>query len=184
MHVRGDAIVAEYQAGGATLNQLARKHHVSNRRIRALVSQAGLLRPHGTGNAYQLTEKTSRAIAEDYAAGVGIVALKRKYHVGDHKVYEALDEHGIAPRPALPRCPHCGGRLDAPLGLTPRQQELLDFIRAEIHDRGSAPSYDEMCLGIGARSKSQIFRLLEHLQRRGHIVRMPGSARSIAVVTP
>jgi SOS-response transcriptional repressor LexA len=69
------------------------------------------------------------------------------------------------------------------LGVTPRQKQALDFIRAYVrqHD-GASPSYREMQAGLHLASVSSVSRLLHGLERRGHIVRVPNGERSIALV--
>lgn len=78
-------------------------------------------------------------------------------------------------------CPHCGKPFPAAepaAGLTKRQAELLDFIRA----RRVCPSVREMAAHLGLASVSGVVRLLNSLEERGYIRRLPGQARSIAVV--
>lgn len=75
------------------------------------------------------------------------------------------------------------GSTSAAYGLTRRARDLLAFI-AEYAERngGIAPSYDEMVAASGLKSKSGIARLLNQLEERGHIHRLPHSARCIEVV--
>ena len=70
-----------------------------------------------------------------------------------------------------------------PLGLTPKQQRLLAFIREymDTHD-GVAPCYAEMAAALGMKRSSGIFPFIVRLEQRGHITRRPFTARSIAVV--
>lgn len=68
------------------------------------------------------------------------------------------------------------------LALTPKQKELLSFIRLYCTDQGGvSPSYDEMKDFVGLNSKSGIHRMITALEERGHIRRLPGHARSIVV---
>lgn len=66
-------------------------------------------------------------------------------------------------------------------GLTRRQRDLLAFIAGYIEREGVAPNYAEMVIGIGAKSKSAIARLVDGLVERGHLVRVPFRARAIAL---
>jgi DNA-binding MarR family transcriptional regulator len=66
-------------------------------------------------------------------------------------------------------------------GLTPRQSDALRFIREYLTANGITPTYDEIAPGIGLRSKAGVHRLVSALEERGHITRMPGRARSIAL---
>jgi SOS-response transcriptional repressor LexA len=51
--------------------------------------------------------------------------------------------------------------------MTPRQRTLLDFIESFVDQRGYSPSYDEMAVGIGVASKSNIHRLVAGLKQAG-----------------
>ncbi len=75
------------------------------------------------------------------------------------------------------------GSTSAAYGLTRRARDLLVFI-TEYAERngGIAPSYDEMVSASGLKSKSGIARLLDQLEERGHIHRLPHRARCIEVV--
>jgi repressor LexA len=66
--------------------------------------------------------------------------------------------------------------------MTPRQFELLTFVRTYIAGHGYSPSYDEMAGAIGLASKSGIHRLITALAERGHIRRLPNRRRSIQVL--
>ena len=65
------------------------------------------------------------------------------------------------------------------LGLTVRQRQLLDFIRAYQIEKGSPPSFDEMKEAMKLASKYGIHRMVCALEERGHIVRIPHRARCI-----
>lgn len=66
-------------------------------------------------------------------------------------------------------------------GLTQRQHDVLVFVRGFIAERGHSPSYSEIADFLGLRSKSGVHRLIEGLVERGHIVRTPCLARSLAL---
>jgi len=72
----------------------------------------------------------------------------------------------------------------APIGATARQMDLLRFVTGyiEAHD-GIAPTMDDICLGLGLRSKSNASALIERLEVRGLIRRIPHRARSIEVLS-
>lgn len=65
------------------------------------------------------------------------------------------------------------------LGLTERQIEVLDFIRASISRNGMAPTFQEISDHLGIASKSSVHRLITALEERGHIERIPGRVRAI-----
>lgn len=67
-------------------------------------------------------------------------------------------------------------------GLTRRQAEALAFIRSFIATNGYSPEYREIEAAMGFHSKSGVCRLVDQLVERGVITRMPGRARSIALV--
>ncbi|HEY4202612.1 MAG TPA: hypothetical protein VGM83_18835 [Devosiaceae bacterium] len=69
-------------------------------------------------------------------------------------------------------------------GLTPRQRRTLDFVTAYGAARQHAPSYREIADGIGLASVSGVSRLVQALEARGHLVRLPGKWRSLALVDP
>lgn len=57
------------------------------------------------------------------------------------------------------------------MGLTPRQFELLEFIRARITQTGRSPHVHEMMDHQGTRSVNSIQRRLRALEERGFIRR-------------
>ncbi|MEO1223339.1 MAG: hypothetical protein AAFX92_03855 [Pseudomonadota bacterium] len=66
--------------------------------------------------------------------------------------------------------------------LTPRQAQLLAFIKSEIARRDVAPTIAEMEAHLGVRSKSTILEKLNALERCGAIVRERGKSRAIQVI--
>lgn len=67
------------------------------------------------------------------------------------------------------------------LGLTPKQRELLTFIEQRLETSDVSPSFEQMRKHLGLGSKSGVFRLVEALEARGHIVRKPNCPHSIAL---
>ncbi len=67
--------------------------------------------------------------------------------------------------------------------MTPRQVQLIDFLRDYIGSRGSSPSFQEMAAAIGVSSKARVFRLLNALEDQGLVRRVRGRVRSIELVT-
>lgn len=63
--------------------------------------------------------------------------------------------------------------------MTPKQAQLLQFLKDNITDEGVVPSYDEMAAGIGIKSKSGVHRLITGLEAHGAIGRIPARTRSI-----
>lgn len=65
------------------------------------------------------------------------------------------------------------------LGITPKQKELLEYLKA--HKSDVSPSYEEMAEAMGLASKSGIFRLIEGLKERGYVENIPHQARTIRI---
>lgn len=53
--------------------------------------------------------------------------------------------------------------------LTPRQNDLLDFIIKFKQVNGYSPTTREMCLGINTKSKSHIEQMLDTLEDENYI---------------
>ena len=66
--------------------------------------------------------------------------------------------------------------------LTPKQQELLSFIHNRLEEGGVSPSFEEMKDALDLRSKSGIHRLINALEERGFIRRLPNRARALEVL--
>ncbi|MBK7955644.1 MAG: transcriptional repressor LexA [Candidatus Accumulibacter sp.] len=66
--------------------------------------------------------------------------------------------------------------------LTPRQQEILDFIRNTLENLGAPPTRAEIANAFGFASHNAAEEHLKALARKGIIVLEPGSARGIRLV--
>ena len=66
--------------------------------------------------------------------------------------------------------------------LTQKQFELLTFLEKKIGTSGVAPSFEEMKIALGLRSKSGIHRLICALEERGFLKKLPHRARSIEIL--
>ncbi len=66
--------------------------------------------------------------------------------------------------------------------LTRKQYQLLVFIDERLRNSGVSPSFDEMKEALGLRSKSGIHRLINALEERGFLRRLPHRARALEVV--
>ena len=66
--------------------------------------------------------------------------------------------------------------------LTPRQQEILDFIRSALEAIGAPPTRAEIAEAFGFASHNAAEEHLKALARKGAIVLEPGSARGIRLV--
>jgi repressor LexA len=66
--------------------------------------------------------------------------------------------------------------------LTPRQQEILDFIRNSLEVLGAPPTRTEICSAFGFASPNAAEDHLRALAKKGVIILEPGSARGIRLV--
>lgn len=68
-------------------------------------------------------------------------------------------------------------------GLTPKQCDLLRFIQGHIVASGGVtPSYEDMALAMGIKSRSGIHRMLGLLKQRGYIDRRKHANRAIRIL--
>ncbi len=65
--------------------------------------------------------------------------------------------------------------------LTPRQQQVLEFIDAEVRRRGYPPSVREIGEAVGLSSSSTVHAHLAALQDKGYLRRDPTKPRAIEV---
>jgi repressor LexA len=68
--------------------------------------------------------------------------------------------------------------------LTKKQHELLCFINDRLSESGVSPSFEEMKEALALRSKSGVHRLINALEERRFIRRLPNRARAIEVLRP
>ena len=66
--------------------------------------------------------------------------------------------------------------------LTRKQYDLLILVHAHLARYGVSPSFDEMRDGLSLKSKSGVHRLLEGLEERGFLRRLPNRARALEVL--
>jgi len=67
-------------------------------------------------------------------------------------------------------------------GLTPRQQQVLEFIRVSLRDNGYPPTVREICAALHLSSPSTVHAHLANLERLGLIKRDPTKPRALDVV--
>jgi repressor LexA len=65
--------------------------------------------------------------------------------------------------------------------LTGKRREILDFISAQIRDRGYPPTVREVGEAVGLTSSSTVHAHLKTLQRQGYLRRDPTKPRAIGV---
>ena len=66
--------------------------------------------------------------------------------------------------------------------ITPKQQEILDYIKQEILERGYPPAVREICSAVHLKSTSTVHSHLESLEKNGYIRRDPSKPRAIEIV--
>jgi SOS-response transcriptional repressor LexA len=64
-------------------------------------------------------------------------------------------------------------------GLTARQRDFLEAFKAFENTNGYSPSYVEMANALGIASKSSVSRIVDELEERGYLCRIPKRARCI-----
>ena len=70
------------------------------------------------------------------------------------------------------------------MSLTPRQQEILDYLRACFRERGAAPTFREICTHFGFASPATVTSHLRLLEKKGALHRVPGHERTIRLTEP
>jgi SOS-response transcriptional repressor LexA len=70
------------------------------------------------------------------------------------------------------------------IGLTPRMAQLRDYIKVYADEHNVSPSYTQMMEALSLKSKSGVNRLLNCLEQRGHVQRVPRLARSVTIRQP
>ena len=63
--------------------------------------------------------------------------------------------------------------------LTPRQRQILDFIREQVEESGMPPTRAEIALALGFKSANAAEDHLKALKRKGVIDLVPGTSRGI-----
>jgi repressor LexA len=66
--------------------------------------------------------------------------------------------------------------------ITDKQREILEYIKAEILNRGYPPAVREICEAVKLKSTSSVHAHLETLEKNGYIRRDPTKPRAIEIV--
>lgn len=66
--------------------------------------------------------------------------------------------------------------------ITDKQREILEYIKAEILNRGYLPSVREICEAVQLKSTSSVHAHLETLEKNGYIHRDPTKPRAIEII--
>lgn len=65
--------------------------------------------------------------------------------------------------------------------LTVRQQEILGYLQIHMREHGTWPSFREIESHFGFRSTNAVMGHIRALERKGHISRVPGQARTFRI---
>ena len=66
--------------------------------------------------------------------------------------------------------------------ITAKQQEILEYIKAQILERGFPPSVRDICEAVHLKSTSSVHSHLETLEKNGYIRRDPTKPRAIEIL--
>lgn len=66
--------------------------------------------------------------------------------------------------------------------ITPKQKEILEYLKAQIINRGFPPAVREICEAVHLKSTSSVHSHLETLEKNGYIRRDPSKPRAIEIV--
>jgi repressor LexA len=66
--------------------------------------------------------------------------------------------------------------------ISTKQQEILDYIKSEIINKGYPPAVREICEAVKLRSTSSVHSHLETLEKNGYIRRDPTKPRAIEIM--
>ena len=66
--------------------------------------------------------------------------------------------------------------------ITPKQQEILEYIKETILKKGYPPAVREICEALNLKSTSSVHSHLETLERNGYIRRDPTKPRTIEII--
>ena len=66
--------------------------------------------------------------------------------------------------------------------ITPKQQEILEYIKETILKKGYPPAVREICEAVNLKSTSSVHSHLETLERNGYIRRDPTKPRTIEII--
>jgi len=67
---------------------------------------------------------------------------------------------------------------------TPRQQQVLDYIRRHLERHGYPPTLREIAAHLGVNGTLGVSKHLEALERKGHLRRHGGSSRGLSLASP
>lgn len=66
--------------------------------------------------------------------------------------------------------------------ISPKQQEILEYIKSQILERGFPPAVRDICQAVHLKSTSSVHSHLETLEKNGYIRRDPTKPRAIEIL--
>jgi repressor LexA len=75
-------------------------------------------------------------------------------------------------------------RFNAPMAVTRRQKEVLDFLESFVLRNGYSPSFEEIARGMGLKSLATVHKHITNLEKKGLLDRVHNRSRSIDVLPP
>lgn len=66
--------------------------------------------------------------------------------------------------------------------ISDKQQQILDYIKNNILNKGYPPSVRDICEAVNLRSTSSVHAHLEKLEKNGYIKRDPAKSRTIEII--
>ncbi len=75
-------------------------------------------------------------------------------------------------------------RYNAPMAVTRRQKEILDFLESFVTRNGYSPSFEEIARGMGLKSLATVHKHITNLEKKGMLDRVHNRSRSIDVLPP
>ena len=66
--------------------------------------------------------------------------------------------------------------------ISKKQQEILEYIKSQILERGFPPAVREICEAVGLKSTSSVHSHLETLEKNGYIRRDPTKPRALEIL--
>jgi repressor LexA len=75
-------------------------------------------------------------------------------------------------------------RYNAPMAITKRQKEVLDFLAEFVARNGYSPSFEEIARGMDLKSLATVHKHISNLEKKGLLDRVHNHSRSIDVLPP
>ncbi len=75
-------------------------------------------------------------------------------------------------------------RYNAPMAVTRRQKEIIDFLETFVSRNGYSPSFEEIARGMGLKSLATVHKHITNLEKKGMLDRVHNHSRSIDLLPP